>query len=162
TPEGGTEIRIRENRSAPWKTWIKVGPEENVGVDGFSADSKAAYVETSVGSDTVRLVQKDLGSGAEKVIAYSDEVDAGAVMINASPRVLEAVPFEPGRREWQATDPAVKAHFDGIPKLDAGDFAIASRDHADKHWLVVFTSDRGPVKYYVWDRAAKSGTYLFS
>jgi len=162
TPEGGTEIRIRENRDAPWKTWIKVGPEENVGIDGFTADDKAAYVETSIGSDTVRLVQKELGSGAEKAIAYSDEVDAGTVMINPNSSVVEAVSFEPGRRQWKVIDPAVKADFDSIAKLDAGDFAVASRDRADKHWLIAFVSDRGPAKYYVWDREAKSGTYLFS
>jgi dipeptidyl aminopeptidase/acylaminoacyl peptidase len=162
TPEGGTEIRIRENRDAPWKSWIKVGPEENVGIDGFTADDKAAYVETSIGSDTVRLVQKDLAGGAEKVIAYSDDVDAGTVMINPNTSVVEAVSFEPGRRQWKVIDPAVKADFEGIAKLDSGDFAVPSRDLADKHWLVVFTSDRGPVKYYVWDREAKKGTYLFS
>jgi dipeptidyl aminopeptidase/acylaminoacyl peptidase len=162
TPDGGTEIRVRENRQAPWKTFMKVGPEENLGIDGFTADSKAAYVETSIGSDTVRLVQKDLASGAAKVIAYSDEVDVGTVMINDNTRVVEAVSYEPGRRQWKVIDPSVKADFDAIAKLDSGDFAVPSRDRADKHWLVAFTSDRGPVKYYVWDREAKSGTYLFS
>ena len=162
TPDGGTELRVREKKNAPWKTLIKAGPEENLGFDGFTADGKAAYIESSIGSDTVRLVQKDLAGGEEKVIAYSDEVDAGTVMINDNTRVVEAVSFEPGRRQWKVVDPAVKADFDGIAKLNDGDFAIANRDRADKHWLVVFTSDRGPVKYYVWDRAAKRGTYLFS
>ncbi|HKS25164.1 MAG TPA: S9 family peptidase [Thermoanaerobaculia bacterium] len=162
TPDGGTEIRVRENTSAPWKTWIKAGPEENLTIDDFTADGKAAYVETSIGSDTVRLVQKDLASGAEKVIAYSDEVDTGTVMINPKTRVVEAVSFEPGRRQWKVIDPAVKADFDAIAKLDSGDLIVGSRDDADKHWLLAFTSDRGPVKYYVWDREAKSGTYLFS
>src|SRR5439155_813143 len=32
---------------------------------------------------------------------------------------------------------------------------------ADAHWLVAFTSDRGPIRYYAWDRAAKKGTFLF-
>lgn len=162
TPDGGTEIRVRENKSAPWKTLMKAGPEENLGIDGFTADGKAAYVETSIGSDTVRLVQKDLASGAEKIIAFSDEVDAGAVMINPNTRVVEAVSFEPGRRQWKVIDPAVKTDFDAIAKLDSGDFVVGGRDDADKHWLIAFTSDRGPIKYYVWDRAAKSGTYLFS
>src|SRR6266540_644658 len=136
TSDGGTEIRIRENRQAPWKTWIKVGPEENVGLDGFTADGNAAYVETSLGNDTVRLVQKDLATGAEKVIAYSDAVDVGNVQINVKTRAIEAVSFEPGRREWKIIDPSVKTDFDAIAKLDSGDFAVGSRDRADKHWLV--------------------------
>ena len=28
TPDGGTEIRIREDVKAPWNSWIKVGPDE--------------------------------------------------------------------------------------------------------------------------------------
>jgi len=162
TPEGGTEIRIRETPQVAWRTWMKAGPDENLDLDGFTADSKAAYIESSIGADTARLIQKDIASGTEKVIAYSDEVDAGAVMINPNTRVIEAVSFEPGRRNWRVIDPAVKADFEGIAKLQQGDFAIGSRDQADKTWLVGFTTDRGPVKYYAWDREAKKGTYLFS
>jgi dipeptidyl aminopeptidase/acylaminoacyl peptidase len=162
TPEGGTEIRVRETPQVAWRTWMKAGPDENLDLDGFTADSKAAYIESSIGADTARLIQKDIASGTEKVIAYSDEVDTGAVMINPNSRVIEAVSFEPGRRNWRVIDPAVKADFEGIAKLQEGDFVIGSRDQADKTWLVGFTTDRGPVKYYAWDREAKKGAYLFS
>jgi len=162
TPDGGTEIRVRDNPQSAWRTFVKAGSDENLSLDGFSGDSKSAYIETSIGSDTSRLVQKDLATGTEKVIAYSDEVDAGNVLINPKTRNIEAVSFEPGRRRWQVIDPSLKADFEGIAKLQEGDFAIGSRDNADKTWLVAFTSDRGPVKYYAWDRASKKGTYLFS
>jgi len=162
TPDGGTEIRVRDNPQSAWRTFIKAGPDENLSLDGFSGDSRSAYIETSIGSDTSRLVQKDLATGNEKTIAYSDEVDAGNVMINPITRNVEAVSFEPGRRRWQVIDPSLKADFEGIAKLQEGDFAVGSRDTADKTWLVGFTSDRGPVKYYAWDRASKKGTYLFS
>ncbi|HEY8130885.1 MAG TPA: S9 family peptidase, partial [Thermoanaerobaculia bacterium] len=162
TPDGGTEIRIRETPQAAWRTWMKAGPDENLDLLGFTADSKAAYIESSISADTTRLIQKDLSSGTEKVIAYSDEVDTGSVLINPNTRVVEAVSFEPGRRTWRVIDPAVKSDFEGIAKLQDGDFVIGSRDQADKTWLVGFTTDRGPVKYYAWDRDAKKGTYLFS
>ena len=162
TPEGGTEIRMRETPQADWKTWMKAGPDENLDLIGFTADSKAAYIESSIGSDTARVVQKDLASGSEKVIASSNDVDAGIVMINPNTRVVEAVSFEPGRRTWTIIDPSVKADFEGIAKLAEGDFGVGSRDRADKNWMVVFTSDRGPVKYYAWDRDAKKGTFLFT
>src|SRR5206468_5239838 len=84
------------------------------------------------------------------------------VMINPFTNVVEAVSFEPARRMWKVIDPAVKADFDGIAKLDAGDFAILSRDNSDKHWLVGFSSDRGPFKFFAWDRDAKKGTFLFT
>jgi dipeptidyl aminopeptidase/acylaminoacyl peptidase len=161
-PDGGSELRVRDNPQSPWRTWLKAGPEENVGIDAISADGKAAIVETSIGSDTARVVLKDLATGNETLIASSPDVDAGIVMVNPKSHTVEAVSFEPGRRNWKVTDPSVKADFDAIAKLDPGDFAVTNRDDADRTWLVAFTSDRGPVKYYAWDRDAKKGTYLFS
>jgi dipeptidyl aminopeptidase/acylaminoacyl peptidase len=37
-----------------------------------------------------------------------------------------------------------------------------SRDKADATWLVAFTSDREPVRYYTYDRKTQAATYLFS
>ncbi|HXH41828.1 MAG TPA: S9 family peptidase [Thermoanaerobaculia bacterium] len=162
TPEGGTEIRIRDNPQSSWRTWMKVGPEENLDLLDFAADGKSAYIESSIGADTARVIRKDIAGGQETTIAASDAVDAGIVVINPITRAVEAVSFEPGRRTWKVIDPGVKDDFDAIARLDPGDFAIANRDAADRHWLVVFVSDQGPVKYYSWDRAAKKGTFLFT
>jgi dipeptidyl aminopeptidase/acylaminoacyl peptidase len=162
TPDGGTEIRVRDDAKSPWRTLVKVGPDEILGYDGFSADGKSIYLETSVGSDTARLVSRDLATGAEKVLAQSPEVDTGAVEINPKTHVVEAVSFEPGRSKWTVLDPAVKADYEGIQKLASGDFTVVNRTAADDAWLVAFTSDRGPVTWYKWDRTAKKGTLLFS
>jgi len=58
-------------------------------------------------------------------------------------------------------DPSVKADFEGIARLNDGDFAVVNRDDNDATWLVAFTSDRGPIRYFSWDRAARTGTFLF-
>src|SRR5262245_2381459 len=44
TPDGGTEIRIREDVRSPWRSWIKVGPEEILNFLEFSEDGKSAYL----------------------------------------------------------------------------------------------------------------------
>jgi dipeptidyl aminopeptidase/acylaminoacyl peptidase len=162
TPDGGTEIRVRDDAKSPWKTLVKVGPDEILTIDGFSADGKAAYLETSAGSDTARVVQRDLATGTEKVLASSTEVDAGRVMIHPKTHVVEAVSFEPGRSSWKVLDPSVQADFDAIRKLNPGDFGVVNRTSADDAWLVAFDSDRGPVSWYKWERAAKKGTLLFT
>jgi dipeptidyl aminopeptidase/acylaminoacyl peptidase len=162
TPEGGTEIRIRDDAKSPWRTLLKVGPDEILGFDGFSADGKAVFLESSIGTDTARVVQRDVTTGSEKVLASSDEVDAGDVMIHPRKHVVEAVSFEPGRSTWKVLDPSLQADFDAIGKLAPGDFAVVNRTTADDAWLVAFTSDRGPVSWYKWDRAAKKGTLLFT
>jgi dipeptidyl aminopeptidase/acylaminoacyl peptidase len=160
--DGSTEIRVRKNHLYPWKTLLKAPYDEIVSADGISADGKSLYLETSIGSDTARLVQKDIETGEEKPIASSPEVDTGSVIINPYTHVVEAVSFEPGRRRWTIVDPAVKADYDAIAKLADGDFAVVNRDSQNKTWLVAFNSDRGPVRWYTWDREAKKGTLLFS
>jgi dipeptidyl aminopeptidase/acylaminoacyl peptidase len=162
TPEGGTEIRVREDAKSPWKTFIKVGPEEILDAIGFTADGKSLYVTSSVGRDTASVVQKDIATGTEKVIAASDEVDAGNVLVHPRKYVVEAVSFSPGRTTWKVVDPSVQADFDGIAKLNDGDFFVVNRTEADDIWLVGFNSDRAPGRYYKWDRNAKQGTFLFT
>jgi dipeptidyl aminopeptidase/acylaminoacyl peptidase len=162
TPDGGTEIRIRDDVKSPWKTLLKVGPEEILEFESFSADGKSVYLKSSIGSDTARLVLRDLATGAEKVLAVAEGVDAGDVLVNPKTHVAEAVSFSPGRTNWKVLDPAVQADFDAIAKLAPGDFSVISRTEKDDVWLVGFTSDRGPVAYWKWDRAAKSGTFLFT
>jgi dipeptidyl aminopeptidase/acylaminoacyl peptidase len=162
TPDGGTEIRVRNDVKASWKSLLKVGPDEILDFEDFSRDGTSAYLKTSIGSDTARLVERNLATGAEKVLAVSPEVDAGDVVIHPRTHVVQAVSFAPGRATWKVLDPSVQADFDAISKLHSGDFTIVNRTSADDAWLVAFTSDRGPVTWYKWDRAAKKGTLLFS
>lgn len=161
-PDGGTEIRIRPDTTSPWKSWIKVGPEEILNFVDFSLDGKSAYLISSIGSDKARLVEKNIETGAEKVIASSPVVDAEEVQINPDKKNVEAVAFAPGRASWTVVDPAVKADFDAIAKLFDGDFQVTSRDRADQTWLVAFTSDKVGVRWYSWDRKEKKGTFLLS
>ena len=162
TPDGGTELRVRDDAKSSWRSWMKVGPEENLGALEFTKDGKAAFIESSVGSDTARVLERNLATGAEKLIAHSPEVDNGDVMIHPRRKTVEAVSFEPGRRQWKVIDPAVQADFDALAKVHDGDFSIISRDRDDKTWLVAYTSDRGPLRFYSWDRPNQKATFLFT
>lgn len=161
-PEGGAEIRLRADDKAPWKTFLKVGPEEILEALGFTADGQSLHLKSSIGRDTAAVVEKNISTGAEKVLASSDEVDAGGVLIHPRKYIVEAVAFSPGRSSWKVIDPAVKEDIAGISKLNDGDFFVADRTEADDIWLVGFQADRAPGRYYRWDRKAKQGTFLFS
>lgn len=162
TPDGGTEIRVRDTVNSPWQSWLKVGPEEILGLVDFTEDGKGLTLISSIGNDTARVVQRDIATGQEKLIAESREVDAGGVMVHPRTHQVQAVSFAPGRSSWTVVDPSIQADFDGIRKLHDGDFTVVNRDTADKTWLVSFTSDQGPSRSYVWDRATRTGTFLFT
>lgn len=161
-PNGGTEIRVRDDRKSPWRSLVKVGPDEILEAVSFSADGKSIFLKSSIGRDTAALIEKDLATGKEKVVAESVEVDAEEVVINPKTYAIEAVAFAPGRSEWKIVDPKVKDDFAGIAKLQDGDFTVVDRTEADDIWLVTFDSDTKPGRTYQWDRKAKTGKLLLS
>lgn len=162
TPDGGTDIQIRADEKSPWKTLVKVGPEEIVNLVGFSADGKSAIMVSSINRDTAAAIEKNIETGAEKVIAEHDVVDAGAVITHPRKHHVEAVVFTPGRDELRIVDPAIAGDIQGIRKLHDGDFAIVNRTENDDVWLVAFHSDRSAPRYYRWDRKEKKGEFLLA
>jgi dipeptidyl aminopeptidase/acylaminoacyl peptidase len=161
--DGSTVIRVRDNASAPWRDLLRLPPEENGGLVGFSKDGKSVLVETSIGTDVTRLVKMDVATGKElETVATDPRCDVGGVMIQPDTRAVQAVGFNYLRNEWKVLDPAIQADFAAIRKLTAGDFGITSRDRADKTWIVATTVSDGPVKWYLYDRGTKKATFLFS
>ena len=163
TPDGGKELRVRDSAKSPWRSFIKVGPEETIEVEGFTLDGKGLYVSTSIDADTTRLVEKNLKSGTERVLAKNDKTDVGEVLVHPTKFNAQAVAFEVnGRKQWVALDGSLKSDFEGIAKLAEGDITVVSRDDADQVWMVGLASDRFGVKYYTWERGLKRGTFLFA
>ena len=162
TPDGGTEIRIRDSAAGPWRMLMKAGMNDNLAALDFTKDGQSLFLSTSIGTDTARLVRHEIASGKETVIARSDDADLSDVMIHPTRHVVQAAAFDPGRIHWSVVDPSVQADFDAIAKVADGDFSIADRDLADKTWLVSFSSDRATTRYYSWDRASRKATFLFS
>jgi hypothetical protein len=104
----------------------------------------------------------DVATAKEAVIARNPKVDVGTVLIHPRRHVVEAVDFPATRQAWSVVDPAVKADFEGLRALAKGDFNVVSRARVDATWLVSYDEDRGPVRYFTWDRKARKGTFLFS
>lgn len=162
-PDGGNEVRIRDDARSPWRTLTKWGADESFGgVAGFSPDDKKVWLVSSVGANAARLVEFDLATGKETVVAEDKQYDVNNMMIHPRTRRLEAVEFVRARSEWQPIDPAVRADFDALRKVRDADFFVSSRTLDDKTWIVSFVEDDGPVYYYAYDRPSKRATLLFS
>jgi len=162
TPEGGTEIRIRDSATGPFRTLLRAGLEETVRLEGFSKDGSSVFLATSIGHDTARVVERSVRGKKEKTLAESPEVDAGEVLINPRRHVVEAVAFAPGRKEWKVVDRSVAGDFEALRGISDGNVQIVSRDRADRSWIVRYTRDRGPVRYYLWNRVAQTASLVHS
>jgi dipeptidyl aminopeptidase/acylaminoacyl peptidase len=162
TPDDGFEVRVRTDYASPWRTLLRTAPDEWVLPLGFNEDGRDLFLLSSLGSDTIRAVARKIESGGERVIASMDKLDADTVMIHPTRRVIEAVSFEPGRRQWSVIDSGIAADFEAIRSLDDRDFRIVSRDFDDRKWIVEFHSAHRSTRYFLWDRAAKKARFLFS
>ena len=162
TKAGGTELRVRDTASGPWRTLLEAPAGDNLELIEFSADGRAVYLNSSLGADTQRVVLRDLKSGREKIIAQDPESDATDSFFHSVRHVPQAVLFDSGLPKWTVTDPAVEADFNALRGLAGGDnFIVMSADDADRTWLIYVYKDSAPFKYYAFDRAAKRATFLF-
>jgi dipeptidyl aminopeptidase/acylaminoacyl peptidase len=162
-PDGGNEIRVRDGQNLPWRTLLKWGPDETFGgIAGFTPDNKGVYLISSVDANAARLVEVELASGKQAVVAEDKQYDVSGVLTHPTKHTLEAVEFYRQRSEWTLIDKSLQADFDAIRKIRQGDFYIVSRDLKDRTWVLVYVVDDGPVPYYVYDRATRKATFLFS
>lgn len=161
--DASTILRVRDSVEAPWRDLLTWPFGENGNGIDFTADGKGMFVETSIGSDTTRLVLVDAATGSEKkVLAVNPKADVGQVIVHPDTHVVQAVGFTYLTSEWTVLDEAVKADFEAIGKLQRGEFYLSGRDRADRTWIITFQSDDGPVNWYAWDRTAKKATFLFN
>jgi dipeptidyl aminopeptidase/acylaminoacyl peptidase len=163
TPDGGTIIRVRNDEKSPWRELIKWGPDETFGqVFAFTPDNKSVWVGTSLNFNAARLLQIDVASGAQKVIAADPSFDLAGLITQPKSNELEVVTFVKQRMDYDFIDPKIKADYDILHKANHGDITGLSRSLDDKQWVVTFASDDAPVSFYLYDRPAKKATLLFS
>ncbi|HVP14541.1 MAG TPA: S9 family peptidase, partial [Terriglobales bacterium] len=160
--DGSTILRVRDAVDQPWRDLLTLPADENGAFVGFTADGKAAYVETSIGSDVTRLVKMDLGTGKEvETLATDPRCDVGGLVIQPDLHTVQAVGFNYLRNEWKVLDKSIAGDFAVLRKLNPGDFGITSRDRADDKWIVAYTNSDTQVKWYVYDRKTKKAAFLF-
>ncbi len=161
--DGGRELRVRDTVKSPWRSLVRVGLEENVSLKGFALDGKSAFVTTSIDTDTDRLVEKNIKTGAERLLAQSPKSDVRDVLLHPVRFTAQAASFEvAGKPEWTLIETSIRNDFERLKDLGTGFPVLISRDRTDTVWLVAVRSDLSPSRYFLWDRMAKKSTFLFS
>lgn len=163
TEDGGTLIRVRDDAKSPWRELMKWGPEETLGnIIGFSPDNKSLFIITSLDANAARLLSVDVASGKRTVVAEDPQFDVSFAVTHPKTNKLQAVVFLRERRDFQILDNDIQPDFDALHKVRDADISNVSRDLKDDKWIVTFEGDDSPVYYYLYDRASKQATMLFS
>lgn len=162
TPDGGSELLVKETPRKPWKTILKWRPDEEGKAISFSRDGKTLYITGNDNANATRLIAMNVATGKEAVLAQDPQYDVGETLINPTKREIEAVGFQKEKVEWQVLDQSIAPDFAAIAKVRRGQFRVVDRDLANKTWLVGYVTDDGPIYYYIYNRDSKKSTLLFS
>ncbi len=162
-PDGGYDMLVRDDADSDWRTLVSISADDAPAssVLAFSGDGKSLLAVSSLGVNTGRLVRIDLESGDAQVLFEDPDVDVEGAMLHPDTREPQIVELVKDRAEYHVLDPSVAADYEAIRALHSGDPGLTGRDEADATWLVAFTEDAGPVRYFAYDRASRAGRFLF-
>ncbi|MBN2447216.1 MAG: S9 family peptidase [Phycisphaerae bacterium] len=162
-PDGGTDLYMRTN--AGWAPFVSVGPDDalTTGAVGFNKAGDVLYMIDSRERDTAALVQVDLTQDKVTVLAENARADVSDYLQHPTERNIEAVGTTYDRKVWQVLDNAIDADLAHLRGVCDGDMEIVSRSLDDRHWIVAYVRDNGPVSYYHYTRGdAPAAMFLFS
>jgi dipeptidyl aminopeptidase/acylaminoacyl peptidase len=162
-PDGGISY-LKRTDAGGFEPWLDVDHEDasTTGPLGFDEAGETLYLRDSRGRDTAALFATDLATGTTTLLAEDARADAGDVMAHPATGRVQAVGFTYAKPSWKVLDPTVQPDLDALAKVSPGELTITSRTHADGHWVVAFLKDDGPSTYYLYERATKTATPLFS
>ncbi len=166
TPEGGAAYDKPDFEQDPpsWTPILEVAPEDEMttSIWGFDASNQVVFLSDSRGRDTAAAATLDLDSGELTVLAEDPKADVAGTMMHPTEHRIEAVAFEYDRERWAVLDESIQAELDVLHALEDGELAVVDRSLDDRHWLVLFHDDDGPVKYYAYDRETDEARFLFT
>ncbi len=163
-PDGGFDLLVRDSAEADWRTLMTIPADDAPAshVLSFSGDGRSLLAISSLGTDTGRLGRVDLATGDVQVLLEDPEADVAGAILHPDTREPQIVEVLKDRIEYHVLDPSVEPDFKAIRELHTGDPQLVGRDEADATWLIAFDDDAGPVQYFAYDRASRTGSFLFS
>ncbi len=183
-PDGTIDHMCYDDGS--WQPFIHVGVDDTLTTQplGFDASGDTLYMIDSRGRDTAAFTTIDMSGSASDsdnsgdggpassaipgaVLAADDRADASGVMMHPVTGRVEAVSFTYARVGWTVLDDSVQADLDYLASVADGEIEVVDRTLADDTWIVAYTMDNGPVRYYRYNRSADatdgpSTEFLFS
>jgi len=162
-PDGGFNLLVRDSADGEWRKLLTISADDAPSSDAlsFSGDGSSLLLISAEGSDTGRLARIHCADGRIEVLLEDPEADVADVILHPDSRDPQIVEVLKDRIEYHVLDSSVEADLAAIRALDDGDPDLVSRDEADTTWLIAFNNDAGPVRFYSYDRASRTGSFLF-
>ncbi|HEY9204788.1 MAG TPA: S9 family peptidase [Candidatus Methanoperedens sp.] len=163
TPAGENEI-LKPANNGNWELFTKIAMEDTLTTYplGFDKTGKILYMVDSHGRDTGALAAVDLGTGDRILMAQDARADFSEALIHPTEKNIQAAIFTYERKQWQVLDKSIEEDLAYLRNVSPGDMEVAGRSLDDKHWLVAYIVDNGPVRFYRYDREKNEALFLFT
>lgn len=163
TRDGGNEL-LQHGDEGDWKPFTKVPMEDTLTTQpiGFDKSGDTLYFIDSRGRNTGALTAWNLPTEKQTVLAENDQADIGEVLAHPTENTIDAVSFTYMRKEWQPLADSVKDDLEYLQTVADGEVTIASQSLDNQQWIVAYLLDRGPTKYYRYDRQRRKAKFLFN
>ncbi|MGH3159463.1 MAG: TolB family protein, partial [Streptosporangiaceae bacterium] len=161
--DGSADAMVRDGADGEWRLLFTIPAEDALTTQpiAFSTDGGSLLALSSLDADTARLVSIDVATGATEVLAGDPEADVIGIRLHPQTREPQIVTVLKDRLEYLVLDPSLEPDLAAIRALHRGDLVSGDGDDTDATWLIAFNNDTGSVAYFSYDRASRTGRFLF-
>ena len=163
-PSGLTLLKPDEDQETGWSEYLSVPMQDSMttGPVGFDKTGGRLYMLDSRERNTTGLFSVNLETGEQTLLAENERADISGLLMHPTEKNVQAAASTFARREWQILDDSIAADLEYLKSVADGEVEITSRTLDDKHWIVAYQADNGPVRYYHYDREQKHAEFLFN
>lgn len=159
--DGRISIDRWDEATGEWTTVLGDAGDDLAFLAYGCASDGSLLIRTDLDAPTRYLARVDLATGAVTTVHRDAVFDVASATVHPQTGDPESVVIEGVRPETVVLDPGVADDIAALDRLEPGRAVVISRDAADRHWLVGFLSDSGPVPHYRWDRDRAAADFLF-
>jgi dipeptidyl aminopeptidase/acylaminoacyl peptidase len=162
TPDGGMEVMRRVDGN--WQPFMTIGMEDVLTTSPISLnkDGNALYLIDSRDRNTAALKSLDLTTSEETILFEDERADVSDALIHPTEKTVQAAASNFDRVRWEVLDASIQSDLDYLRTVADGEINVLDRTPDDTRWIVAYTLDNGPVRYYLYDRVAGEATFLFT
>lgn len=162
--KGDGSSDVHQKTETGWDLVFNIPMEDTLSTNpvAFDQSGQVLYLIDSRGRNTSALFTLDLKTGQQTLICEHALSDVNDVMIHPDQKILLAAAFFYEKKEWRVLDETVAADLAYLKTAARGNGEVVSWTRDIAKWIVAYTTDNGPISYYLYDRTARTAKFLFT